>query len=527
MRIKQTLANLLIATALGAGASAAHSETFRWAFQGDLQALDPYSLNETLTLGFLGNVYEALVMRDKALQIIPALATEWENSEPNIWVFKLREGIKFHDGNAFNADDVVFSFERARKQGSDIPTKLASVESIRKIDDYTVEFITSAPNPILISDISDWYIMDKEWAEANDATDPVDVRKGVENYATRHANGTGPFKVQSREQDVKTVLVANSDWWGDASHNVSEAIFTPISSDATRVAALLSGELDMAYPIPLQDAPRVDKADGVSMLAGPEARTIFLGMDQMRDELLESNIKGKNPLQDKRVRQAFYQAIDVEAIRKKIMRGASIPAGLMVAPQVNGFDESLNGRAPYDLDAARKLLADAGYPDGFEIGMDCPNNRYVNDEAICQAVAGMLAKVGVKVNLLAQPKSKYFAKVLKYDTSFYLLGWTPSTFDSHNPLANLMVCVDKDSGTGKFNLGGYCRAEIDELTDKIQSEVDQGKRQAMISQAFEMVKEDFGYIPLHQQPLSWGKKDSVELAQRPDNVLDLRYVNIK
>lgn len=501
------------------------AETFRWAFQGDLQALDPYSLNETLTLGTLGNIYEGLVMRDKDLNIIPALATEWELVEPTVWRFTLREGVSFHNGNPFTADDVIFSLERTRKEGSDVPTKVASIETINKIDDYTIEIITTAPNPILTSDLSDWYIMDQEWAVEHGAEDPVDVRAGKENYATRNANGTGPFMVVDREPDVRTVLAPFEGWWGEPSHNITEAIFTPIGSDATRVAALLSGELDMAYPIPLQDGRRLESTPGVSLLAGPEARTIFLGMDQLRDELLESSVEGANPFQDVRVRQAFYQAIDVDAIRDKIMRGASLPTALMVAPQVNGFDAALNERYPYDPEAAQALLAEAGYPEGFSIGMDCPNDRYVNDEAICQAVAAMLAQIGVEVELLAQTKSTYFSKILAFDTSFYLLGWTPSTFDSHNPLFNLMNCrSDDDPNRGKFNLGGYCNERVDELTTLIQSEVDPETRAAMINEAFTLHKEEFGHIPLHQQPLSWGKKDSVELAQRADNVFDLRYV---
>ena len=520
----RSTSSLMLAASLALSAPVG-AETFRWAFQGDMQALDPYSLNETLTLGTLGNVYEGLVMRDKDLNIIPALATEWELVEPTVWRFKLREGVTFHNGNPFTADDVIFSLERTRKEGSDVPTKVASIQEINKIDDHTIEIVTKNPNPILTSDLSDWYIMDQEWAVEHGAEDPVDVRAGVENYATRHANGTGPFMVVEREPDVRTVLKPFDNWWGEPDHNITEAVFTPISSDATRVAALLSGELDMAYPIPLQDGRRLEATPGVSLLAGPEARTIFLGMDQLRDELLESSVAGKNPFQDVRVRRAFYQAIDVEAIKDKIMRGASLPTALMVAPQVNGFSEELNERYPYDPEAARALLTEAGYPEGFQVGMDCPNDRYVNDEAICQAVAAMLAQIGVDVELLAQTKSKYFAKILAFDTSFYMLGWTPSTFDAHNPLFNLINCRGEDDpDRGKFNLGGYCNERVDELTVQIQSEIDPEKRQVMIDEAFGLHKEEFGHIPLHQQPLSWGKKDSVELAQRADNVFDLRYV---
>ena len=329
---------------------------------------------------------------------------------------------------------------------------------------------------------------------------------------------------------MKTVLVANPDYWGEMKGNVTEAVFTPISQDATRVAALISGNVHMAYPVPVQDWQRLADAEGVKPLTGPEARTIFLGLDQIRDELLYSDVKGKNPLQDLRVRQAFIHAIDIEAVRKKVMRGASVPAGLMVAPQINGFTEALNDRPPYDVARAKELLAEAGYPDGFELTMDCPNDRYVNDERICQAVASMLAKIGVKVTLLAQTKSKYFGKVLAqngYDTSFYLLGWTPSTFDSHNPISALMACRGGEDQIGAFNLGGYCNPRINELAAMIQSETDQAKRQTMIDEAFRIHKDEVGHIPLHQQPLSWGVSEQVGLVQRPDNVLDLRYVTVQ
>jgi peptide/nickel transport system substrate-binding protein len=244
-------------------------------------------------------------------------------------------------------------------------------------------------------------------------------------------------------------------------------------------------------------------------------------MDQSRDELLYSNVKGKNPFKDIRVREAFYKAIDIEAIKNRVMRGLSTPSALMIAPQLYALSKDFT-RPKYDPDGAKKLLTEAGYPDGFEVTMDCPNDRYVNDAAICQAVVGMLARIGVKIDLLAQPKALYFGKVLKpggYKTSFYMLGWTPASMDSHNVLHDILGCRDdpKDATRGEANLGGYCNKEVDALADKVLVETDTAKRDQLIKQAFEIVNKDYAYIPLHQQSLSWGVSKKVKLTQRADN----------
>jgi len=517
----------LVALALLAPAGGAQAQTtLRYAFQGDAKSLDPYSLNETFTLGFLGNVYEGLTRRGPDLQIQPALAESWEIVEPTRWRFHLREGVKFHNGNEFTAEDVVFSFERVKADGSDLTTRVPADATIEKVDEHTVDFVLSSPNPILHAEWDTWYIMDKEWAEEHDAVMPTSASGDNESYATFNANGTGPFIIAEHEPGVRSVMEANKGWWDEPAHNLDRIVFTPISSDATRVAALLSGEIDMMYPVPVQDIERVNANDGTSVQTGPELRTIFLGMDQMRDELLYSNVEGENPFKDAKVRRALYQAIDIDAIKQRIMRGLSSPSALMIAPVLFERSDEFE-RHPYDPEAAKELLSQAGYPDGFEVGMDCPNDRYVNDERICQAIVSMLAKIGVKVDLNAQPKAQYFAKVLAsggYDTSFYLLGWTPSSFDSYNVLVNLHNCRDESGKGSPFNLGGYCNPKVDELTTKISSENDQEQRNAMIAEAFRLMHEEVAHIPLHQQGLAWGAQDSVSLKQRADNVFLYQWV---
>lgn len=526
MKFKRNCLFTLAGIAATAAFSVASAQTVRIGNQGDALSMDPHSLNESLQLSVTGNVYEPLVGRDSKLQLAPALATSWRQTSPNVWRFELRPGVKFHDGTPFTADDVLFSFARAAGDGSDMKSYTNDIKEVRKVGELVVEIETKAPFPILPDVISLVFIMSKSWSEANQAVRPVDRRKGIENTASFKANGTGPFRLRERQPNVKTTFQRNGTYWGTIEGNVQNVEYTPIGNDATRVAALLSGQVDVIEPVPLQDVARINGSGKAKVLQGPELRTIFLGMDQKRDELLHSNVKGKNPFKDKRVRQAFYQAIDINGIQRVVMRGASGPTALMVGPGINGFDAAMNKRLPYDPDAAKKLLTEAGYPNGFEVGMNCPNDRYVNDGDVCQAVAANLAKIGVKVNLQAETKGTYFPKILKRDTSFYMLGWTPGTYDAHNALNGLMRCVD-DKGSGQFNLGSYCNPKVDELTLKIQSETDKPKRDAMIREAFKIHADDIGHLPLHQQALAWGMANNVTLVQLADNFMPFRYMSVK
>ncbi len=524
LKKKTLVAGMFIASI--AMLSVANAKTIRIGNQGDALSMDPHSLNESLQLSVTGNVYEGLTGRNKDLSLAPLLATSWKQTSPNVWRFELRKGVKFHDGSPFTADDVIFSFQRSGGDGSDMKSYTNDVSEIKKIDAHTVEFITKAPFPILPEVISLVYVMSKSWSEANQATKPVDRRKGIENAASFRANGTGPYRVRERQPGIKTSFARNGNYWGKIDGNATEIIYTPITNDATRVAALVSGEIDVMEPVPVQDVARVNASANARAMQGPELRTIFLGMDQKRDELLYSSVKGKNPFKDKRVRQAFYQAIDMEGIKRTVMRGAANPTALMVGPGINGFDAAMNKRLPYDTEAAKKLMAEAGYAAGFEVTMNCPNDRYVNDGEICQAVAANLSRIGVKINLQAEGKGTYFPKILRRDTSFYLLGWTPGTYDSHNALNALTRCVD-EKGAGQFNLGAYCNPKVDELTLKIQSETDKPKRQAMIAEAFKMHADDIGHLPLHQQALAWGVSKKVDLVQLADNFMPFKWMSVK
>ena len=525
MKFKSHLVHSAVLCALSATAFVVSAQTVRIANQGDALSMDPHSLQETVQLSITSNVYEPLVGRNKDLSLAPALATSWTQVSPTVWRFELRKGVQFHDGTPFTADDVLFSLKRAGGEGSDMKSNVNDIKEVRKINDFAIEIETKAPFPILPTQLSNTYIMSKKWCEDNQAVLPVDRRKGIENAASFRTNGTGPYRVRERQPNVRTTFTRSGNYWAKIDGNVSEVIFTPISNDSTRVAALLSGEIDVMEPVPVQDIERINAGANTKVLGAPELRTIFLGMDQKRDELLYSSVKGKNPFKDKRVRQAFYQAIDIEGIKRTVMRGASSPTALMVGPGVSGFLPEQNKRLPFDVEASKKLMTDAGYPGGFEVTMNCPNDRYVNDARICQAVAANLSRIGVKINLAAETKGTYFPKILRRDTSFYLLGWTPATYDAHNALNALTACPD-DKGAGLFNLGAYCNPKLDQLTRAIQSENDQSKRNALMKEAFDLHAADIGHLPLHQQALAWGVSKKVNLVQMGDNYMPFKWVTV-
>lgn len=513
-----------IAGALAALPPPASAETFRYSYQGDAATMDPQALRETFTREFAANVMEPLVRYNEKMQIEPALAASWKVTSPAVWRFNLRRNVTFTNGNRFDADDVIFTYKRASLPKSPFRGNVAAIKEIRKVDSHTIDIDTGKPYPLLLRELTSMLIFDKEWVEAHNAAAAPTVQQ-QESYLTRHALGTGPFILESFEPDVKTVFVANPDWWDNPNkrHNLTRVIFRPIKSAATRVAALLSGELDLIYPAPLQDLARIDRASGTKVLEAPALRTLMIGMDVTSKELRHSNVKGKNPLKDLRVRKALYQAIDIEAIKKKVMRGHSVPASVIMAPGINGYDPRLEGRLPYDPVTAKKLLAEAGYANGFSAGLDCPNDRYINDEEICTAIVAMFAKVGVKISLTAQTKAKHFKKMLSKQSDLFMFGWASSTtLDAHSFLQNIM---HTPSGSkGNWNPGGYSNAEVDKLEGLVAKETDRDKRRQLIYDAFSIHKKEIGHIPLHTQTLVWAVRDGIDVIQPPNNVLWLRWV---
>jgi peptide/nickel transport system substrate-binding protein len=517
---------LLAATLLAGSALSSQAQTFRWANDGDVNSMDPYARQETFLLMFNANIYEPLVRRDRELKVEPSLAARWEQPSPTVWRFHLRPGVRFSDGTPFTADDVVFSIVRARSQGSNVAGSLASVKEARRVDDLTVDVETHQPNPIFLEEITGIGIMSRAWAERNNATRSADLTTREENFATRNAMGTGPFVLVSREPDRRTVLAPNPSWWDRPEHNLTRVEFNVIANDATRSAALISGEVDMVYTVPPQDTERLRRTPGITIHQQAETRTIYLGFDQMRPELLKSDVRGRNPFQDIRVRRAVNHAIDRNAIVRTVMRGQARATGLMIGPGINGHSDATDRVPEFNPDLSRRLMAEAGYPNGFGVTMDCPNDRYVNDEAACTAVVSMLARIGIRVNLAAQTRARYFAEILgpRYNTSFYMLGWSPNTYDAHNAFFNLMASRQGDRGM--FNVGGWSNARFDELVNAIAVETDREKRQSMIEEANRIHAEEVGHIPLHQQTVVWAARNNIQLQQLADNWMPLRFVRV-
>jgi peptide/nickel transport system substrate-binding protein len=520
MRMKKLLFGLILLAAMPIQAV-----QLRWAAQNDILTFDPHSQNHATTNTMVMHVYEALTRYDRTYKVEPSLATQWKEMSPTQWRFTLRQGVKFHDGSPFTADDVVFSFARIQQPQGTMQIYVSGVSEVKKVDDYTVDFLLSGPNPVLLRNIIDFRIMSKGWSEKNRSQNIQDYKAREESYASRNANGTGPYILKGWEPDKRIVFAANPGWWGKRDGNVTDVVYTPIKSDATRVSALLAGDVDMVTDLPTQDVERLRKNDKLKVLDGHEVRTIFIGMDQHNDELQYSSVKGKNPFKDVRVRRALNMAVDREAIKRVTMRGLSIPAGLMIAPGVHGHDKALDKPYPFDVNAAKKLLADAGYPNGFEFSLDCPNNRYVNDEEICQALVGMWARAGLKVRLNAMPFANFIPKILKHDSSAYMLGWGVATFDGLYTLQSL-VRTKTGGADGSFNLGRISDSKLDTTIDAIKIATDPKARDALLREALEATRDQAYYVPLHHQLRPWAMKKNVTTVHRADDRPEARFTRV-
>ncbi len=505
--------------------TSAETKVFRFAHAGDVETLDPHGTSGTESSQFQSNIYEALTYFVPGGEVQPSLATSWEKTAPTTWRFELRQGVKFHNGEDFTADDVIFSFKRAADERSRVRYAVKGIKDIRKIDAHTIEMDLVSENSGITRELNTFFIMSQKWAEEHGLESAGDAVTNVEAHTVRHANGTGPFKLKSRNPGTSITLEPNPDWWGTPTHNLSEVRFTPIASDSTRVAALLSGQVDFISPVPIQSVGQLQAASGVKVMETVGTRTLFLMMDLKNDELLESNVTGKNPFKQIEVRKAIASAIDRKSIVDKVMMKNATPANLVVAPDILGFDEALAEEIPYDPELAKQLLSDAGYEDGFRVTLTCPNDEYPNDAEICQSIVPMLARIGIDVNLETMNYTRAYDKILSGNASFYMFGWSGSqTMEATSILSN--VFHTPGPILGSYNVVGFSDERIDQIYAKALKEDDQEARKRIMAEGIQILRDSAVAVPLMYLHVVWAMNDKVDATQGSDNFLHLKDVTL-
>ncbi len=535
-RFRALCISMRVATALGTlvalGLMApSQATTLRIASAFDPQTMDPHALALLYHSRIAFQVHESLVGRDEKFKLEPSLATSWQMTSATSWRFKLRPGVKFHDGSAFTVDDAVFSLERTMAPPSQRAFQLKGVKAVKKIDELTIEFQLEAPDAVLPEKLVFVAMMSKAWAEKHNVVKAQDFNGKQETYTVRNANGTGPFRLESFQPDVRVRLLRHEAWWGWAEQkegksrhgNLAEVQFIPIRSDATRLAALASGEVDLVLDPPYQDVARLKTDTRITLQQTADIGQQYLTFDQARDELEFSDVKGKNPFKDLRVRRAVYHAINVQLIIDKVLRGQGVPTGAFLSPLVDGSPAELDKRLPYDLARAKALLAEAGYPNGFAVTLDCVNVAW--RENACQAMAAMLTQAGIKTTLRSSTTGTFFPKLSQGTASFIEYGWT-ATPDAWGSLNSLFRSFDK-SGLGTFNAGRYSNAALDRLIDQIRTEPDLTRRRAMVTTVLRLVGEDLPYIPLYRRTITWAMQKKVGAVLWPNDLIELRWVRVK
>ncbi len=470
-----------------------------WASALGAQDLDPHGAVDEPTLTILAQIYDTLVQRTPGMALEAGLATSWSAKDSTTWQFTLRPGVTFHDGSPFSADDVVFSIQRAQAPGSALAPQLETIIEVLKIDDLTVEVWTDRPWPLLPEHLAQVFILSKSWAETHGLAQIPDPANPAPLYTASHANGTGAFKLAHHEAGTRTLLVRNDDWWDRArhAHGLDWIDHRPVAKAEERRKALLAQTTDLVTDLPSHDLLRIRKTSTLTVETGSEARTIFLGLRQRGGPLQGQDEAAANPFADRRVREAVYRAINLEAIRRAIMHGLAQPAGRLLPPGTQGYDGTRDTRLDFDLDAAKALLADAGFEQGFAVRFDCPKGRYANDEAICRAVTNMLGRLGLKVDLSIKTPAEHFSRIRNREVDFFLFGWQPARLDGAHLLDGLYRSY------GLWNAARYADPRVDTLLEAAALDIDRESRKEKLSQVWDIVTEDIVYIPLHHQVIGW------------------------
>ncbi|WP_298442043.1 ABC transporter substrate-binding protein [uncultured Ferrimonas sp.] len=498
MKALSKLSTALLAAGLMCSAQAADITV---AFDADPVSLDPHEQLSGGTMQLSHIAFDPLVRFDQSFGFEARLAESWQRIDENTIRFTLRDGVQFHSGNPLTTKDVAWTLNRLQSS-PDFRGLFAQFEPIKVIDDLTFELITKGPFPLVMQSATYIFPMDSKFYSGVDANgkDKGALVKHGSTYASGHISGTGPFIVQSREQGVKLKFARNGNYWDKASAgNVDNMTLVPIKESGTRVAALLSGDVDMIAPVAPTDHKRVKKTNGVELVTMGGTRAITFQLNQNTNEALK----------DVRVRQAIVHAINNQGIAKKIMRGFATPTGQMSPAGYAGYDADLAPR--YDVKKAKALLKEAGYENGFSMSLIAPNNRYVNDKNIAQAVASMLAKIGIKVDVKTMPKAQYWPQYDLCEADMQMIGWHADTEDTANFFEFLLMSRNADTGAGQYNCS-YSNSKLDKLVIAANSETDTAKRSALLQQAERIAYDDAALVPLHFQNLAWGARTGLDIA---------------
>jgi peptide/nickel transport system substrate-binding protein len=523
------LATLLcaLACALAPWSALAQARTLRYASAFDPQTMDPHALALLYQSRVVTQIYESLVNRGKDFKLEPSLATSWEMVDPTTWRFRLRSGVKFHDGASFSADDAVFSIERALDKASQRKNQMLGITGARKVDAGSIEILTAAPDAVLPEKLWLVAMVSKPWAEKHNVVKPQDYNAKQETFAVRNANGTGPFVLVRYEADVRTTLKANPAWWGKGTPlgggNLDEVHFQVIQADATRLAALQSGQVDFVIDPPFQDLARLKADKALKVSESDDIGTQYLAFDQHSKELAGSDVKGRNPFKDLRVRRAVQLAIDTDLIVRQVLRGEGTVTGSFFSPLVDGYLPEFEQRPKADAAAARALLKDAGYEGGFSVQMDCVNVAW--RASVCQAAAAMLEKIGIRASLVTSPSSVFFPKLSLGTGSLVEFGWSPSP----DPWGTLQSLVRTNDGlaAGAFNAGRYSNPRLDALIDGLRVEPGLARRRQMVGDALRILDAELPLLPLYRRRHNWVMRPNVDAVHWPNDVLELRWVTLR
>jgi peptide/nickel transport system substrate-binding protein len=524
-------ASCSLALTLGLALPAAHAAALHIATAFDPQTMDPHSLALQYHTRVVFQIYESLVGRDQNYRLVPVLATEWSQVDPLTWRFKLRPNVQFHDGRQFTAEDAVFSFERALTPPSQRQFVLKGVKRVRMVDPLTIDFDLTAPDAVLPQKLVLVAMMSKRWSLAHHVEHAQDFNARQETFAVRNANGTGAYQLERYEPDIRTTLKAFPLWWNHKNPdngNVDSASFVTIRSDATRLAALHSGEVDLVLDPPYQDVEPLRHDPDIAVTQVGDIATDYLTFDQASASLAGvppgRDGKPRNPFKDLRVRRAVYQAINIDLLIQKVLKGLATPTGDLLAPVFGAQGALSRPRLRFDPVHARELLREAGYAEGFDLTMDCVNVAF--REHVCQAIAAMLTQVGIRTTLHTSPSTQFFPMITQGKVSLAEFGFTGTTEDAWQGLNGLLHTWDRDGG-GTFNGGRYSNPRLDALIDAVRTEREPAKRRALVETALKLAGDDIAYVPLYRRTLSWVMQKKVQVAMLPDDTIPVRWVVVR